>query len=154
MKTCFFIGHRNAPSNLQERLNAEVERLVKLCDVTEFIVGYHGDFDQMATAAVQRIKKQFPEIYAYRLLSYFPDEYSPPVPEFFDDIFYPEGMETVPKRFSIERANRKVLMEANYLIAFVCRDWGNSAKLLRNARSLEKKGVLQVINLAEGIEWW
>lgn len=34
MNTCFFIGHRDAPSSIQEQLNEIVLYLAKLCDVT------------------------------------------------------------------------------------------------------------------------
>lgn len=149
MKTCFFIGHRDAPPILQERLEAAVEYLVRSCGVREFVVGYHGAFDRMATASVQRIKMNCPEICAYRLLPYFPGEHSVMVPEQFDGTYYPEGMEMVPRRFAIEKANQKMLAASDYLLAYVCRDGGNAAKLLRRAKSLEKRGGLRIINLAE-----
>lgn len=149
MYTCFFIGHRDAPSSVQIRLNAVVEKLVCRFDVSEFIVGYHGEFDRMATTAVQEAKKKHPELYAYRLLPYHPTECQLPIPEFFDDLYYPDGLETVPRRFSIKRANRAVLDESHYLVAYVSRDGGNAAELLRYARRLEKKGFLKIINLAD-----
>lgn len=149
MKSCFFIGHHDAPNSVQGRLNQEVERLVTMCDVTQFVVGYHGNFDHMATIAVQKVKARQSELYAYRLIPYHPAEVSVPIPELFDDTYYPFGLETVPRRYAIPRANRLALKKSDYLIAYVNWDGGNSAALLRRARTLEKKGDLKVINLAE-----
>ena len=149
MKTCFFVGHHDAPWFLQERLNAEVERLVRDCAVSEFVVGHYGDFDRMATIAVQAAKKRHPNLRAYRLIPYFPSGRSFPVPEYFDNTLYPEGMETVPKRYCILRANRKLIDTSDYLLAYVCHEGGNAGGMLAYAKRREKRGLLQIINLAD-----
>lgn len=149
MKTCFFIGHHDAPESVQERLDMQVEYLVKMCGVTEFIVGYRGAFDRMATAAVQKVKRSHPEIYAYRLLCYHPYDCQVTVPEYFDNTFYPDVLHDVPRRFAIEKANRYALKESDYLVAYVRWLGGNSGRLLAHARRFERLGPLKVINLAE-----
>lgn len=149
MNTCFFIGHHDAPLNLQERLNKTVEELARQYDVREFVVGYRGNFDQMATSAVQTVKRKRPELYAYRLLSYFPDQQMPPVPEFFDDNYYPLELVEVPRRYAIVKANQFMLEQCDYLVAYVNREGGNAGAILRRAKRMEKKGLLKVINLAE-----
>ena len=53
MYSCFFIGHRDAPSTLQQKLDETVDYLWRRCGVTEFIVGHHGNFDSMAASAVE-----------------------------------------------------------------------------------------------------
>ena len=92
----------------------------------------------MATIAVQEAKKWHPDLYAYRMAPYLPGEYSAPVPEFFDDVFYPLEMEEAPRR---------TLKECDCLVAYVCREDGASGVLLRWARRMEKKGLMRVINL-------
>ena len=151
MRTCFFIGHRDAPGALQERLYETIVHLVMNCHVDHFIVGHYGDFDRLAIAAVQRVIREYPEkeIIADLLEPYFPGDRELLVPHYFDDIFYPEGMETVPPRYCIEKANQKALDEADVLVAYVIRSGGNSAKLLRRARRREKEGSMLVINLGE-----
>lgn len=51
-KTCFFIGHRDAPDSLLPFLITEVERQVTECHVREFVVGHYGNFDALAARAV------------------------------------------------------------------------------------------------------
>ena len=40
MSTCFFIGHREAPDTLLDKLSAEVERHITEYGVTEAFVDY------------------------------------------------------------------------------------------------------------------
>ena len=48
MKSCFFIGHREASEEIFPELAEAVERHIVDYGVTEFIVGNYGGFDRMA----------------------------------------------------------------------------------------------------------
>ena len=52
MKSCFFIGHREASEEIFSALTEAVEHHIVHCGVTEFIVGNYGGFDRMAARAV------------------------------------------------------------------------------------------------------
>ena len=56
MKTCFFIGHRNAPESLTPLLDEAIERHITEYGVAEFVVGHYGNFDMMVAGAVRRAK--------------------------------------------------------------------------------------------------
>ena len=62
MKSCFFIGHREASSEILPALHNAVEQHIVEYGVTEFIVGHYGGFDRMAAKAVIDAKAQHPEI--------------------------------------------------------------------------------------------
>ena len=51
-KTCFFIGHRDAPEEVLPQLEAAVETHVAAYGVTDFVVGGYGRFDALAARAV------------------------------------------------------------------------------------------------------
>lgn len=148
MKTCFFIGHRDAPLALQKQLDEVVEKLASTNNVTHFIVGHRGSFDHMATSAIQKAKKYHPELCALRLIAYHPSERPAIIPELFDNIYFPLALAKCPRRFAIEKANQFVLSESDVLVCFVSRSGGNSAELLRKAVRMEKAGQIQIINLA------
>ena len=57
MKSCFFIGHREANERLLPRLEFEIDRLIMEEQVRYFYVGGYGGFDGIAAAAVKRAKK-------------------------------------------------------------------------------------------------
>lgn len=147
-KTCFFIGHRDAPDSLLPRLTAEVERHITEYGVTDFVVGGYGNFDALAARAVRRAKKEHPSVTLFRLLAYHPAERAIPTPPGFDGTFYPEGMERVPKRAAIVRANRYMVDHSGYLIAWTWHPASGARDLADYARRREKRGLIRVTQLA------
>ena len=113
MKSCFFIGHREAPAEVLAMLSEAIEYHIARFHVTEFVVGNYGGFDRLAAKALVEAKKRHPQIVVSMLIPYHPAERSVDIPSGFDNSFYPPGMENVPRRLAIVRANRyMVLCEA------------------------------------------
>ena len=134
---CFFIGHHDAPEGVFPALLAEVERHIVEYGVTEFVAGRYGAFDRMAAGAVRMVKAKYPGVMLTLLLPYHPSAYKPEqAVDFtdFDRVFYPEGLETVPRRYAIARANRTVAEQCDYLIAFLRHSVGNTAAVVDHAR--------------------
>ena len=150
MKSCFFIGHRDAPERIQSQLTTEVERLIVEENVGYFYVGLYGSFDRMAALTVKQLKKKYPDITLHQVLPYHPAERPVPAPAGFDGTYYPEGMEAVPKRYAIVRANRQLVNNSDWLIAYVCHPGSNARNLLEYAKRREKKGLIRILNLAGG----
>ena len=105
-KSCFFIGHREASEEICPALYAAVERHIVEYDVTEFIVGHYGGFDRLAASAVKEAKRFYPDVKLTLLLPYHPAERPIPTPDGFDSTYYPPGMENIPRKVAIVRANR------------------------------------------------
>ena len=63
--------------------------------------------------------------------------------------WYPEGMETVPRRFAIVQANKHMVENVNWLVAYVRHGASNSRNILEYAQRQEKKGNIRIINIAE-----
>ena len=143
MKSCFFIGHREATDALLPRLMDVVEDLVSQ-GVTDFVVGHYGGFDRVAASAVLRAKARHPHITLTMLLPYHPAERPLPLPSGYDGSFYPPGMEKVPRRFAIARANRYMADHADVLVAYVWHPASNARELLEYAM---KKGQARIILL-------
>ena len=117
-KSCFFIGHRDASEEIYPQLLAEVERHIIELGVTEFIVGHYGGFDRLAAKAVITAKQKCPTVTLLLLLPYHPERQHIEIPSGFDGTYYPPGMEQVPHRAAIVRANRYVVDHVDYLIAY------------------------------------
>jgi len=143
-KTCFFIGHREAPDALLPILAVEVERHIVEYGVTDFVVGRYGHFDSMAARTVKAAKKRHPEVTLTLLLPYHPFDQPIPTPPGVDGTFYPPGMETVPKRAAIVRANRYMVDHSDYLIAYAWHPASNARELVEYARQREKQGFICV----------
>lgn len=143
-KTCFFIGHRDAPSKILPLISKEVERHITEFGVSTFLVGGYGSFDAMASKAVIAAKQRHPDIELLRLIPYHPAERPVDVPDGFDGTLYPDGMESVPRRLAILRANRHAIDHAEYLIAYVWHPASNSLNLVEHARVREKRGLITI----------
>lgn len=148
MPTCFFIGHREAPDSLLPGLSAEVERHITEYGVSEFVVGRYGRFDALAAKCVKDAKKRHPEVTLTLLLPYHPYDRPVPTPPGFDGTLYPPGMETVPKRAAILRANRYMVEHSGYLIAYARHPASNARELAEYAQRRERRGGIRVTLLS------
>ena len=148
MGICFFIGHMEAGDELLPALTAAVERHITEYGVTSFMVGRYGNFDKMAARVVIDAKKRHPEVTLTLLLPYHPFDRPIPVPVGFDGTFYPPGMETVPKRAAIIKANYYMADHSSHLIAYAWHPASNARDLVEYAQTREKKGKIHVENLA------
>ena len=133
-KSCFFIGHREASEEIYPVLYAAVEQHIVEYGVTEFFVGHYGGFDRLAASAVKEAKRFYPEVKLTLLLPYHPAERPISTPDGFDSTFYPPGMESVPRKIAIVRANRYVVDHVDYLIAYVWHPASNAWELVEYAR--------------------
>ena len=144
MKTCFFIGHREAPESIYERLLSSVERHISEYGVTDFVVGRYGNFDRLAARAVIETKQQRSDVTLTLLMPYYRAD-AEPLPVGFDGSLFPDGLETVPKRAVILRANLYMIHHCDYLIAYDAGRIGNTRKLVAEARRI---GRVHLENIA------
>ena len=147
-KSCFFIGHREASEALYPVLQEAVETHITEYGVREFVVGHYGGFDRLAARSVKEAKKRHPEIALFLLLPYHPAECPIDVPKGFDSTYYPPGMENVPRRLAIVRANRYMVDHTDYLIAYVWHQCSNTFELLEHAQARERRGLMKVTLVA------
>lgn len=149
MRSCFFIGHRNVTDDILSAVNKTVERYITEYDTKFFTVGHYGQFDRLAAKAVLVAKRRYPDVKLTLLLPYHPGEQPIRVPDGFDNTFYPPGMEYVPRRFAIVRANRYMIDNSDYLIAYVWHAASGARNLLEYAQRREDKGLIHIENLGD-----
>ena len=132
MKTCFFIGHRNAPEDIYARLLTVVERHITEYDVTNFVVGKYGNFDHLSARAVIEAKQRYSDVTLTLLMPYYRVD-AERLPNGFDNSLFPDGLETVPKRSAILRANRYMLYHCEHMIVYDKGTIGNTRILVDSA---------------------
>ena len=145
MDSCFFIGHREASSEILPALTEAVEQHITGYGVTEFIVGNYGAFDRMAAKVVIAAKERYPQITLTMLIPYHPAERPIELPQGFDGSFYPPGMEKVPRRVAIVRADRYMIDHVDHLIAYAWHPASNARELVRYAMGRK----VSVTNIAD-----
>ena len=141
-KKCFFIGHRDAPQSIKEQLTQAVEKHIAEYGVIDFTVGHYGSFDRLVTEVLREAKKRHKNIKLYLLAPYALSQKTEK-PEEFDEIVYPEGLETVPRPFAIVQANRLMIQGSDYLISY-CYGAGNTRNFVEYAQKREKMGLIKV----------
>ena len=67
--------------------------------------------------------------------------------EGFDGTFYPPGMESVPRKVAIVRANRYVVDHVDYLIAYAWHPASNARELVEYAKRRGCQNRLQIMML-------
>ncbi len=142
MKSCFLIGHRDAPEEILPALLEAIEGHITDLGVGEFIVGYYGAFDRLAARAFVCAKSRHPEIILMRLTPYHPAQRPVETPPGFDGTFYPPGMESIPRRYAIVRANRYMIDHVDYLIAYTWHPASNAKNLVEYAMKPKSRTVL------------
>ena len=127
MSACTFFGHRDCPNEIRARLYDVLIDLIEHHSVDTFYVGSQGGFDAMVYKALKELKQMYPHIQYTVVLAYLPTEtsvsqYDP------SETLFPEGMEKAPKRFAIDRRNRWMLQQSEYVVTYVTHSWGGAAK--------------------------
>ncbi len=142
--TCCFFGHRDTPPHIANQLAPLLLRLVEEMGVDRFLVGSEGAFDRMVTAVLAEYKKEHPTVRCYTVLAYMPQKQGEP---FSLETIYPEGLESVPRRFAIDRRNKWMLKQSDITVGYVRNSIGNAPRYLEMA----KKSGKTVIRLADEV---
>lgn len=77
MKICCFAGHVRIPNKeeLKIKLKKEITNLIEKENVTTFYSGGKGAFDWLCAHTVDELRKDYPFIKSYWVLSYMPEEF-------------------------------------------------------------------------------
>ena len=138
---CTFFGHKDAPSEVKEKLKIELLHLLEKESI-RFYIGNNGSFDYYAQSVAYEISKSNPDANAIVVLSHLNEKI---ISGLQIDTVFPEGLEKTPPRFAISKRNDWMIKQADVAIVFVKNKLTNSYKWLTKAK---KKG-LTVINLAD-----
>lgn len=140
MAACTFLGHRDCPNNIFDRVAKQTENLILNCGVDLFYLGSQGNFDNIAKMVLLKLKKVYPAVKCYIVLAYMP---SWKTCDSFDTI-YPFVLEKTPKRFAINKRNEWMIEQADFVISYFEHNYSNTSGFISRA---EKKGK-KVINTA------
>ena len=127
--------------DIREKLTAIIEKLITEVDVTEFYVGHQGQFDSMVYSVLKELKTKYPHIRYTVVLAYMPNEH---IKELYgEDTLFPDGMESVPKKFAISKRNDWMIRQSDFAVCYVYKVTGGAAKFKEKC---VKKG-LEIIDV-------
>ena len=150
--TVSFFGHRQIERffEAEERLEKIIRELMKSKEYVEFLVGRNGDFDQMVSSTVRRVKKAVDDANSalVLVLPYVTAEYSnnkASFEDYYDDI---EIFDSGHFRSAFGQRNRSMVDRSDLVICCIEHDEGGAYEAVRYARKHDKK----VLNVACGKE--
>lgn len=121
--TVTFFGHKDTPKETEPTLRATLVDLIENHGATEFYVGNNGNFDTMVRRQLENLSQTYPITYNV-VLAYLPTKKSE-----YDDYtntIYPEGIESVPKRFAISYRNKWMIGQSDIVVTYVARTYGGA----------------------------
>ena len=139
IRTACFFGHRDVTHDIRTKLQFIIEQLITEEQIYNFYVGHQGQFDSMVYSILKELKVKYPHIRYTVVLAYMPDEHIREV--YGEDTLYPDGLETVPRRFAISKRNDWMIQHSGYAVCYVHKITGGAVKFREKAR---KKGLLVI----------
>ena len=137
---CTFFGHKDAPKEIEPTLRSTLIDLIENKNVNVFYVGNNGNFDTMVRRQLEDLSQTYPITYSV-VLAYLPTEKNK-----YDNLTnttYPEGLETVPKRFAISWRNKWMIQQSDIVVTYVTHNFSGAAQFKEMAESQGKT----IINL-------
>ena len=123
--TVTLFGHKDTPKEIEPTLRSTLIDLIENKNITVFYVGNNGNFDTMVRRQLEDLSQTYLITYSV-VLAYLPTKKS----EYddFTDTIYPEGIETVPKRFAISWRNKWMIKQADFVVTYVTHGFGGAAQ--------------------------
>lgn len=143
--TCTFFGHRNVSEEIEPTLRSTLIDLIENHDVDMFYVGNQGSFDSMVRRVLKDYSKAYPIKY-YVVLAYMPEKINKFESNEYSDTILFEGFETVPRRFAIDRRNRWMINQSDYVITYVTHDIGSGAAKFKDMAERCGKNVINIVD--------
>ena len=120
---CTFFGHKDTPKEIEPTLRSTLINLIENKNVTVFYVGNNGNFDTIVRRQLEHLSQTYPITYNV-VLAYLPTKKSE-----YDDYtntIYPEGIETIPKRFAISYRNKWMIRQSDVVVTYVTHTYGGA----------------------------
>ena len=153
--TVAFFGHRyiDNPFKVEELLEEQIRKLINEKEYVDFLVGRNGEFDQYASSAVLRIRKNVRDdnsalvlVLPYPTAEYLNnDEY---FHNYYTDVEISYAASKAHPKSAIQIRNREMVDRADLVICYVESNHGGAWQSVKYAMEQKKK----VLNLAEYIE--
>ena len=132
---CTFFGHKDTPKEIEPTLRSTLVDLIENKNVNVFYVGNNGKFDLMVRRQLEDLSKTYPITYCV-VLAYLPNEKNKH--DNLTNTIYPEGLETVPKRFAISWRNKWMIQQSDIVVTYITHNFGGAAQFKEAAERLNK----------------
>ena len=143
MAVCTFFGHRDTPKKIEPILKSTLIDLIENKKVDLFYIGNQGNFDYMVRKKLKELKHIYKNISYIIVLAYMPTENNKINNEDNYETLFPLGLENTPPKFAINKRNKWMIDNSDYVITYVKYAVGGAALF----KSLAEKKGKKVINI-------
>ncbi len=142
---CTFFGHKDTPDAIYPVLEKTISETIQKYPDIKFYVGHNGHFDGLARRALKKLSARYTVVLAY--LPARRDE----VLFRGEDTLYPEGLETVPKRYAISHRNKWLVNNSDMVIAYITHTASRAAEFVEYAEHRGKPvvNIADIVNVAD-----
>ena len=150
--TISFFGHRYIDRfrSIEDKLEKLIIKLLREHEYVEFLVGRNGDFDQLVSSTIKRVKREYRGdncshvlVLPYNSAEVQDNEDS--FTEYYDEIEICPGSHAAHFKAAIQIRNRYMVDRSDLVICFVERNSGGAYETTQYALRCGKK----VLNLAD-----
>lgn len=144
-----FCGHANffKSEEYEQKILTFLEEKIGDQPADLYLGGY-GDFDSFAYDCCRKYQETHPMVSLVFVTPYLDVEYQKKHLDHqrtrYDSMIYPE-IEDKPKRYAILYRNKYMVEKADYVVAYVSRNWGGAYQTYKHAK---RRGKL-IFNLAK-----
>ena len=147
IKICSAFGHREVFENISERITTAVIKAVEQgCEI--FYTGSMGEFDNLFSAAVRKVQKNYPYIklicvkpYQTKELIESKDYYG----MMYNDVIIPQELLGVHFKAAIKKRNRWIIDHSDIVLIYTIRNYGGAYEAEKY--SLKKKKSIIYISI-------
>ncbi len=150
--TVSFFGHREIENffEVERRLENLICALLHRKEYVEFLVGRNGEFDQLVSSTVHRLKRITESDHSalVLILSYMTAEFSNNQESFasyYDEIEISEAAASKHFKAAIQERNREMIDRSDMVICYITHKSGGAYHSIQYAESQGK----EIINIAE-----
>lgn len=150
--TVAFFGHRYIENTLQieARLDSEIHRLLAEHEYVDFLVGRDGEFDQLSSSAIRRVRKQYHDdnCSLVLVLPYSKAEFcnnAEYYSEYYSEIEICTASSIAHPKAAIQIRNREMVDRANLILCAIEHEKGGAWQTIQYALQQGKP----VINLTK-----
>ena len=148
---CFF-GHREIdnPLEVEEQLYDLVLHLLESKEYVEFLVGRNGEFDQLVSSTVRRVKRNFRDDNSalVLVLPYLTAEYEnnhQSFHEYYDEIEICQDAAEGHYKAAIQVRNREMVDRSDLVVCYIEHNSGGAFRTVQYAKKKNK----EIVNLSD-----
>ena len=148
---CFF-GHREIdnPLEVEEQLYDIVLHLLKSKEYVEFLVGRNGEFDQLVSSTVRRVKRNYRDDNSALMLvlPYLTAEYEnnhQSFHEYYDEIEICQDAAEGHYKAAIQVRNREMVDRSDLVVCYIEHNSGGAFQTVQYAKKKNK----EIVNLSD-----